>query len=104
MVRPGCWPAADRCDEAIEAADEAVLLAYSTQQASERAAAEELRATLWLTVEEPVASLDVPDAACDLRRSWSCGCPYGLAPVRATTTPRSRRVGGRRAEAAQRSF
>ena len=38
--------AADRCDEARRAAEEAVALAYSTEQASERVAAEELRDTL----------------------------------------------------------
>jgi hypothetical protein len=48
LVRARVLAAADRCDEAIQAADEAVLLAYSTQQASERAAAEEIRAALSL--------------------------------------------------------
>jgi ATP/maltotriose-dependent transcriptional regulator MalT len=38
--------AADRCDEARAAAEEAVTLAHATEQVSERAAAEELRATL----------------------------------------------------------
>jgi len=38
--------AADRCDDARRAAEEAVALAHSTEQASERAAAEELRDTL----------------------------------------------------------
>jgi hypothetical protein len=38
--------AADRCDGAQAAAEEAVLLAYSTEQISERVAAEELRAAL----------------------------------------------------------
>jgi hypothetical protein len=46
MVRARVLAAADRCEEAGRAADEAVLLAYSTEQASERVAAEELRATL----------------------------------------------------------
>ncbi|GIF25239.1 hypothetical protein Ate02nite_79690 [Paractinoplanes tereljensis] len=46
MVRARVLAAADRCEEAAEAAEEAVLLAYSTEQASERVAAEELRATL----------------------------------------------------------
>jgi hypothetical protein len=55
MVQARVLAAADRCDEAIEAADEAVLLAYSTQQASERAAAEEVRATLCLSTVEPAA-------------------------------------------------
>jgi hypothetical protein len=54
--------AADRCEEARAAAEEAVRLAYSTEQASERAAAEELRDTLSVTVvEETVAyASDVP--------------------------------------------
>jgi class 3 adenylate cyclase/tetratricopeptide (TPR) repeat protein len=38
--------AAGRCDEARQAAEEAVTLAHSTEQASERAAAEELRDAL----------------------------------------------------------
>ncbi|WP_433298885.1 adenylate/guanylate cyclase domain-containing protein [Actinoplanes sp. CA-030573] len=38
--------AADRCEESRQAAEEAVRLAYSTEQASERVAAEELRAAL----------------------------------------------------------
>ncbi|GIM95045.1 adenylate/guanylate cyclase domain-containing protein [Paractinoplanes toevensis] len=46
MVRARVLAAADRCEEAAEAAEEAVLLAYATEQASERVAAEELRATL----------------------------------------------------------
>jgi class 3 adenylate cyclase/tetratricopeptide (TPR) repeat protein len=46
MVRARALAAADRCAEAAEAAEEAVLLAYATEQASERVAAEELRATL----------------------------------------------------------
>ena len=43
--------AADRFAEARDAADEAVLLAHSTEQASERAAAEELRDALAATVD-----------------------------------------------------
>ncbi|GAA0545372.1 adenylate/guanylate cyclase domain-containing protein [Paractinoplanes ferrugineus] len=46
MVHARVLAAADRCEEAGQAADEAVLMAYSTEQASERVAAEELRATL----------------------------------------------------------
>jgi hypothetical protein len=45
--------AAQECDEALVAAEEAVLLAYSTEQASERVAAEELRATLAAGPVEP---------------------------------------------------
>ena len=56
--------AADKCDEARDAAEEAVLLAYSTEQVSERAAAEELRDTLRLSIVEPAESVayasDVP--------------------------------------------
>ncbi|MEV0899800.1 adenylate/guanylate cyclase domain-containing protein [Actinoplanes sp. NPDC049802] len=62
MVRARVLAAADRCEEARAAADEAVRLAYSTEQTSERAAAEELRETLASTVvEETVAyASDVP--------------------------------------------
>jgi Flp pilus assembly protein TadD len=56
--------AAGRCDEARDAAEEAVLLAYSTQQVSERGAAEELRDALALSTVEPPESVayasDVP--------------------------------------------
>jgi tetratricopeptide (TPR) repeat protein len=56
--------AADKCDEARDAAEEAVLLAYSTEQVSERAAAEELRDALRLSIVEPAESVayasDVP--------------------------------------------
>ena len=45
--------AAGRMDEARRAAEEAVLLAYSTQQAGERAAAEELRDALALPIGDP---------------------------------------------------
>jgi tetratricopeptide (TPR) repeat protein len=56
MVRARVLAAADRCEEARYAADEAVRLAHSTEQSSERAAAEELRKTLEVTVvEETVA-------------------------------------------------
>ena len=56
MVHARVLAAAGTCDAAIEMADEAVLLAYSTQQTSERAAADELRATLCLSaVGSPVA-------------------------------------------------
>jgi tetratricopeptide (TPR) repeat protein len=64
MVRARVLAAADRCDEARQAAEEAVLLAYSTEQASERAAAEELRDTLSLSMVESPESVayasDVP--------------------------------------------
>jgi class 3 adenylate cyclase/tetratricopeptide (TPR) repeat protein len=53
MVRARVLAAADRCPEARAAAEEAVLLAYSTEQAGERAAAEELRDTLALSIVEP---------------------------------------------------
>src|SRR5688572_13523664 len=43
MVHARVLAAADRCDEARQAAEEAVLLAYATEQAGERPAAEELR-------------------------------------------------------------
>jgi hypothetical protein len=46
MVAARVLAAADRFAEAREAAEEAVLLANSTEQASERAAAEELREAL----------------------------------------------------------
>jgi class 3 adenylate cyclase/tetratricopeptide (TPR) repeat protein len=46
MVRARVLAAADRCDDARQAAEEAVLLAYSTEQSSERAAANELRDAL----------------------------------------------------------
>jgi tetratricopeptide (TPR) repeat protein len=56
MVHARVLAAAGACDAATEVADEAVLLAYSTQQASERAAADDLRATLCLSaIEPPVA-------------------------------------------------
>jgi hypothetical protein len=45
--------AAGRMDEARRAAEEAVLLAYSTEQAGERAAAEELRDALALPIGDP---------------------------------------------------
>jgi class 3 adenylate cyclase/tetratricopeptide (TPR) repeat protein len=62
MVRARVLAAADRCEEARAAAEEAVRLAHSTEQSSERAAAEELRKTLAVTVvEETVAyASDVP--------------------------------------------
>jgi class 3 adenylate cyclase/tetratricopeptide (TPR) repeat protein len=46
MVFARVLAAADRCEQALEAAEEAVLLAYSSAQVSERAGAEELRDTL----------------------------------------------------------
>ena len=62
MVRARVLAAAGRCEEARASAEEAVRLAYSTEQASEREAAEELRDTLAVTaVEETVAyASDVP--------------------------------------------
>jgi tetratricopeptide (TPR) repeat protein len=53
MVRARVLAAAGECEAAGAAAEEAVLLAYSTEQASERAAAEELRDTLALSTVEP---------------------------------------------------
>jgi class 3 adenylate cyclase/tetratricopeptide (TPR) repeat protein len=53
MVRARVLAAGDRCEEAGQAAEEAVLLAYATEQASERVAAEELRATLASAKVEP---------------------------------------------------
>jgi hypothetical protein len=54
MVRARVLAASGRCEDARQAVEEAVLLAYSTEQASERAGAEELRDTLALsTVESP---------------------------------------------------
>jgi hypothetical protein len=64
MVRARVLAAADRCEEARQAAEDAVLLAYSTEQSSERAAADELRDTLVLSTVEPPESVayasDVP--------------------------------------------
>jgi class 3 adenylate cyclase/tetratricopeptide (TPR) repeat protein len=62
MVRARVLAAADRCDEARAAAEEAVRLAHATEQASERTVAAELRETLAMTVvEETVAyASDVP--------------------------------------------
>ncbi|WP_328463091.1 AAA family ATPase [Actinoplanes sp. NBC_00393] len=56
MVRARVLAAADRCAEARLASEEAVRLAYATEQASERATAEELRDTLALTGVEPAAA------------------------------------------------
>jgi ATP/maltotriose-dependent transcriptional regulator MalT len=53
MVHARVLAAADRLDDARREADRAVLLAYSTEQASERVAAEELRDTLASTAVEP---------------------------------------------------
>ncbi len=53
MVAARVYAAADRCADARSAAEEAVLLAYSTEQVSERAAAEELRDTLAVADIEP---------------------------------------------------
>jgi hypothetical protein len=64
MVRARVLAASDRCEEAGQAAEEAVLLAYATEQSSERAAAEELRDTLALSIVESPESVayasDVP--------------------------------------------
>jgi class 3 adenylate cyclase/tetratricopeptide (TPR) repeat protein len=57
MVRARVLAAAERCTEAAEAAEEAVLLAYSTEQASERAAAEELRDALAIPIVESPESV-----------------------------------------------
>ncbi|WP_229067730.1 adenylate/guanylate cyclase domain-containing protein [Actinoplanes sp. DH11] len=53
MVRARVLAAAERFDEARASADEAVRLAWSTEQSSERSAAEELRDTLALAGLEP---------------------------------------------------
>jgi ATP/maltotriose-dependent transcriptional regulator MalT len=53
MVAARVLAAADRCPEARRAAERAVLLAFSTEQSSERMAAEELRAALASTTVEP---------------------------------------------------
>ncbi|MEV6341787.1 adenylate/guanylate cyclase domain-containing protein [Actinoplanes sp. NPDC051851] len=55
MVRARVLAASDRYVEARAAAEEAVRLAYSTEQASERSAAEELRDTLAVAEVEPAA-------------------------------------------------
>jgi class 3 adenylate cyclase/tetratricopeptide (TPR) repeat protein len=64
MVRARVLAATGRCADAADAAAEAVLLAYSTEQASERAAAEDLRDALTLSVVEAPDSValasDVP--------------------------------------------
>jgi class 3 adenylate cyclase/tetratricopeptide (TPR) repeat protein len=57
MTNARVLAAADRCDEARDAAEEAVLLAYSTEQASERAAAEELRDALAHCIVDPAESV-----------------------------------------------
>jgi hypothetical protein len=46
-----------KCPEANDAAEKAVLLAYSTEQVSERAAAEDLRDALALSIVEPAESV-----------------------------------------------
>jgi hypothetical protein len=53
MVHARVLAAAERCEQSREAAEEAVGLAYSTEQVSERATAEELRDTLAVTPIEP---------------------------------------------------
>jgi class 3 adenylate cyclase/tetratricopeptide (TPR) repeat protein len=64
MVRARVLAAALRCEEAAQAAEEAVLLAYSTEQVSERSAAEGLRDALSLSIVESPESValasDVP--------------------------------------------
>jgi tetratricopeptide (TPR) repeat protein len=60
MVQARVLAAVDRCEEAARAADEAVMLAYSTEQANERAAAEELRDTLALSIVDPPDSVGPP--------------------------------------------
>jgi hypothetical protein len=66
MVHARVLAAADQCAEALAAAEEAVLLAYATEQAGERETAEALRDTLASAVipaapEETVAyASDVP--------------------------------------------
>jgi tetratricopeptide (TPR) repeat protein len=64
MVRARVLAAADRCEDARQSAEEAVLLAYSTEQSSERLGAEELRDTLAVSMVEPAESVaftsDVP--------------------------------------------
>jgi tetratricopeptide (TPR) repeat protein len=63
MVHARVLAANDRCDEAREAAEEAVRLAYSTEQISERTAAEELRAALAVTPLESAAPATVAYAS-----------------------------------------
>lgn len=63
MVHARVLAAADRCTEAQAAAEEAVRLAYSTEQTSERTAAEELRAALAVTPLESAAPATVAYAS-----------------------------------------
>ena len=63
MVYARVLAAADRCAGATDAAEEAVLLAYSTEQVSERAAAEELRDTLALSAVEAASAETVAYAS-----------------------------------------
>ncbi|GAB1643524.1 adenylate/guanylate cyclase domain-containing protein [Krasilnikovia sp. MM14-A1259] len=64
MVAARVLAAADRGEEARQAAEEAVRLAYSTEQVSERGKAEALRDTIGLSMMDPPASVayasDVP--------------------------------------------
>jgi len=64
MVQARVLAAAGKCDEAADAADAAVLLAYATEQAAERGQAEQLRDALALSIVEPPESValvsDVP--------------------------------------------
>ncbi|WIM96265.1 adenylate/guanylate cyclase domain-containing protein [Actinoplanes oblitus] len=63
MVRARVLAAADRCAEARASAEEAVRLAHSTEQASERIAAAELRDTLAVTGVEPAPAETVAYAS-----------------------------------------
>jgi len=63
MVYARVLAAADRCEEALDAAEEAVLLACSTEQVSERVAAEELRDTLTLAAVEAASAETVAYAS-----------------------------------------
>jgi class 3 adenylate cyclase/tetratricopeptide (TPR) repeat protein len=58
MVLARVLAAAGSCDEALAAAEEAVRLAYATEQASERADAEELRDSLTLSIVDPSVIVD----------------------------------------------
>jgi hypothetical protein len=63
MVHARVLAAADMCEQSRAAAEEAVRLAYSTEQVSERAAAEELRDTLAVRVIEPAPAETVAYAS-----------------------------------------
>jgi hypothetical protein len=53
MVHARALAAAEMCEQAGAAAEEAVRLAYATEQVSERAGAEELRDTLAIAAIDP---------------------------------------------------